>query len=87
MPPVRRSRRLARQDVEADGRPDCLICLTRINVNMHNATATPCCQRRVHRQCYQSHVHTSNTCGLCREPFAVHEATGTSISSNRYGTP
>ena len=55
MPPVRRSRRLARQDVEEDGRPyDCFICLTQINVNMHNATATPCCERRIHRQCYQS---------------------------------
>ena len=80
MPPVRRSRRLARQDVEEDGRPyDCFICLTQITVNMHNATATPCCQRRIHRRCYQSHVHTSDTCGLCREPFTVHEAQASSF--------
>ena len=44
---------------------------------MYQSTAiliTPCCQRRIHRWCYQSHVHTSDTCGLCREPFTVHEA-------------
>ena len=83
MPPVRRSRRLARQDVEEDGRPyDCFICLTQINVNMHHATATPCCQRRIHRQCYQSHVHTSDTCSLCREPFTVHEAQAMAAIAN-----
>ena len=83
MPPVRRSRRLARQDVEEDGRPyDCIICLTQINVNMHNATASPCCQRRIHRRCYQSHVHTSDTCGLCREPFTVHEAQAMAAIAN-----
>ena len=83
MPPVRWSRRLACQDVEEDGRPsDCFICLTRINVNMHNATATPCCQRRIHRQCYQTHVRTSNTCGHCREPFTVHEAQAMATVAN-----
>ena len=83
MPPVRRSRRLARQDVEEDGRRyDCFICLTRINVNMHNATGTSCCQRRVHRQFYQTHVHTSITCGLCREPVAVHEAQAMAAVAN-----
>ena len=61
---------------------DCFICLTRINVNMLNATVTPCCQRRVHRQCYQTHVHTSNTCGHCREPLAVHEAQAMATIAN-----
>ena len=44
---------------------------------MYQSTAiliTPCCQRRIHCWCYQSHVHTSDTCGLCREPFTVHKA-------------
>lgn len=75
MPPVRRSRRLRRQDVEEDGAPyDCFICLTSITVNMYNATATPCCTRRVHRACYQQHVHTSAACGHCRRPFAAQAA-------------
>ena len=75
MPPVRRSRRLRRQDVEEDGAPyDCFICLTSITVNMYNATATPCCTRRVHLACYQQHVHTSAACGHCRRPFAAQAA-------------
>ena len=49
---------------------------------MHNATATPCCQRRIHRQCYQTHVRTSNTCGHCREPFTVHEAQAMATVAN-----
>ena len=49
---------------------------------MLNATVTPCCQRRVHPQCYQTHVHTSNTCGHCREPFAVHEAQAMATVAN-----
>ena len=49
---------------------------------MLNATVTPCCQRRVHRQCYQTHVHSSNTCGHCREPFTVHEAQAMATVAN-----
>ena len=49
---------------------------------MLNATVTPCCQRRVHRQCYQTHVHSSNTCGHCREPFTVHEVQAMAIVAN-----
>ena len=40
------------------------------------------CQRRIHRRCYQSHVHTSDTCGLCREPFTVHEAQAMAAIAN-----
>lgn len=66
---------MARQDIEEDGAPyNCFIRMIPSTVNMAVATATPCCQRRIHRHCYQNHVHTYNTCGIFREPFAAQEA-------------
>ena len=66
---------MGRQDVEEDRGPyACLICLTPITVNMYNATATPCCRRRVHHACYQQHVHALAACGHCRRPFAAQPA-------------
>ena len=66
---------MGRQDVEEDRGPyACFICLTPIIVNMYNATATPCCRRRVHHACYQQHVHALAACGHCQRPFAAQAA-------------
>ena len=72
MPPVRRSRRLAQQEVEVDDTPyACFLYLVMVDVTMRGAKLTPCCSRRIHRTCYQHHVNSHDCCGNCRTTFAA----------------
>ena len=72
MPPVRRSRRLAQQEVEVDDTPyACFLCLVMIDVTMRGLKLTPCCSRRIHLTFYQHHVNSHDFCGNCRTPFAT----------------
>ena len=72
MPPVRRSRRLAQQEVEVDDTPyACFLCLVMIDVTMRGAKPTLCCSRRIHRTCRQHHVNSHDCYGNCRTPFAA----------------
>ena len=72
MPSVRRSRRLAQQEVEVDDTPyACFLCLVMIDVTMRGAKPTLCCSRRIHRTCRQHHVNSHDCYGNCRTPFAA----------------
>ena len=72
MTPVRRSRRLAQQEVEVDDTPyACFLCLVMIDVTMRGAKLTPCCSRRMNPTCYQHHVNSHDCCGNCRTFFAA----------------
>ena len=69
---TRRSRRILGLLPTRDGQDDkCFICQDEITITMRRARTTPCCMKRIHFACYQTHRRASRTCGNCRREWTT----------------